>query len=119
MKVMLLNGSPHKQGCSAEILKLLQERFHAADIETEVFWIGTDPINGCTACKACSTLGHCRIDDGVNAFLDRMSGCDALAIACPVHFASAPGPFISVLDRVFYTARLRREVFAGKPGKTK
>ncbi len=116
MKVMLLNGSPHEAGCSAEILKIFRERLENANVETESFWIGTDPISGCTACKACGTLRRCRINDGVNVFLNRMIECDALVVACPVHFASAPGALISFLDRVFYTARLRREVLAGKPG---
>lgn len=115
MKVMLLCGSPHEKGCSAEILKIIQEKFNAADIETEVFWIGTEPISGCTACMACSKLGKCRIDDNVNIFSERMKACDALVIAAPVHFASAPGALISFLDRVFYTARLNRAAFAGKP----
>ena len=115
MKVMLLYGSPHKNGCSAEILKIMDKRFHAAGLETEVFWVGNEAISGCLACMACQTLGRCRIDDPVNVFLDHMEKCDALVIACPVHFASAPGVLISFLDRAFYAARKKTNHFAGMP----
>lgn len=115
MKVMMLNGSPHEAGCTAEALKVMRERFHSAGIETEVFWVGTEPISGCTGCKACLETHRCCIEDGVNVFLERMDGCDALVIAGPVHFASAPGAMISFLDRAFYVARMHRRPFAGKP----
>ena len=44
MKVALVNGSPHKKGCTytalCEVAKILNEE----EIETEFFWIGTKAL---------------------------------------------------------------------------
>ena len=115
MKIMLLYGSPHKEGCSAEILKIARRRFESAGLETETFWIGNEPVSGCLACKRCAVLGRCTIDDPVNVFLEHMRACDALMMACPVHFGAPPGTMVSFLDRAFYVARRHGNLFAGMP----
>ena len=68
MKVLLVNGSPHKKGCTYTALSEITKVLNEYDIETEIFWIGTKPIMGCTACGECSELGKCAFDDKVNEF---------------------------------------------------
>lgn len=115
MKVLMLNGSPHEYGCSAEMLKIMSKQFAGQGVETEIVWIGTKPINGCVACKQCVTTNRCAIDDGVNEFVDKLAQCDGLVIACPVLCSSAPGALVSFLNRVIYSARGKRDIFAFKP----
>ena len=47
MKVILVNGSPHKEGCTFVALKEVAKTLNANGIETEIFWIGNKPISGC------------------------------------------------------------------------
>ena len=40
MKVLLVNGSPHEQGCTNRALEELQAQFAREDAEAEIFWLG-------------------------------------------------------------------------------
>ena len=45
MKVLLVNGSPHKNGCTYTALEEISKTLQEEGIETEIFWIGTKPIS--------------------------------------------------------------------------
>ena len=113
MKILLVNGSPHEKGCTYTALKEIAVAAEAEGVETEIFWIGNKPINGCIACRGCRD-GHCALgnEDGVNALIDAINAADGVVFGTPVHFAGPAGNLHSMLDRVFYAKRS----FAGKPG---
>ena len=71
MKVLLLNGSPHAQGCTYTALCEVAGALEKNGIETEIFHIGTKPIAGCIACGSCLKTGKCVFDDGVNEFVEK------------------------------------------------
>ena len=50
MKVLLVNGSPHKAGCTNRALQEAAGTLNQEGIETEIFWIGNKPIGGCICC---------------------------------------------------------------------
>lgn len=56
MKVLLVNGSPHKEGCTYTALTEVEKSLNKEGIETDIFWIGNKPISGCIACKSCVKL---------------------------------------------------------------
>ena len=113
MKVLLLNGSPHKEGCTYTALCEVEKVLKQNDIETEIFQIGTDIITGCIACGACFKTGKCFRDDKVNEFIDKAKEADGFVFGSPVYYAGATGQISSFLDRVFYG---RTSIFEGKPG---
>ena len=53
MKVLLLNGSPHQQGCTAVALAEIAKTLDACGVESETLWIGKEPLRGCIACGGC------------------------------------------------------------------
>ena len=53
MKVILVNGSPHKEGCTYTALKEVEKELNIAGVETEIFHIGTKPLSGCLGCARC------------------------------------------------------------------
>ena len=113
MKVLLINGSPHANGCTAAALAELCGTLELCGMETEVYHIGTRPISGCIACHACAKLGKCAVDDGVNTLIARLDEFDAMVVGSPVYYAGPSGQCTAFLDRLFYSAsgKLR-----GKPG---
>ena len=117
MKVLLFNGSPHKNGCTYTALVEIQKTLKEEGIDSEIYQIGTEPIGACRACYACSKLGKCVIDDKVNEFVDYASGFDGFIFGSPVHYASAAGGITAFLDRAFFVASAsgRSDVFAHKP----
>jgi len=105
MKVLLVNGSPHKEGCTYTALREVAETLNAEGAETEIFWLGRQPVSGCTACGACAETGRCAIDDCVNAFAELAKGADGFVFGSPVHYASASGAVTSFMDRLFQSGK--------------
>ena len=116
MKVLLVNGSPHKKGCTFTALTEVAETLNKEEIDTEIFWVGTKPIVGCTACMKCIEIGRCSFNDYVNDFLDIVPDADGFIFGSPVHYAAASGAITSFMDRVFYADMLGgRQSFYLKP----
>lgn len=114
MKVLLVNGSPHREGCTYTALKEVGKALEDAGIEVETYWIGIKPLAGCIGCGACGTTGRCFMQDIVNEFLDKAKGFDGFVFGAPVHFAAIPGLMTSFMNRAFFSARAHHE-FQGKP----
>ena len=102
MNVLLVNGSPHKKGCTYTALTEVAKTLNEEDIDTEIFWIGTKPLAGCIACMKCAEIERCSFDDRVNDFLDIVNDADGFIFGSPVHYAAASGAITSFMDRVFY-----------------
>lgn len=102
MKVILVNGGPHQDGCTNLALEEISKVLGAEGIETEIFWVGNHPISGCIGCNKCLHTQRCFIDDKVNEFLEKAENADGFIFGSPVHFAAASGALTSFLDRAFY-----------------
>ena len=117
LNVLLINGSPNREGCTYTALGIVAEELKNAGIETNLIWVGNKPVSGCIACCSCkeSVSGRCAIDDdGVNAALELAENTDGFVFGSPVHYASAGGTIASFLDRMFFAGK--REYFTHKPG---
>lgn len=113
MKVLLVNGSPHRAGCTYTALHEVAVSLGAEGIETEIFWVGAQPVSGCMACGFCREHGKCVFDDCVNDFAQKAAEADGFVFGSPVHYASASGAMTSFMDRLFYSASAK--VFRHKP----
>lgn len=102
MKVLLVNGSPHKEGCTYTALSEVGKALEAEGIEVGTFWIGVKPLSGCIACKTCVSKHKCVFDDTVNQFLDIAGEYDGFVFGTPVHWGGASGAITSFMDRAFY-----------------
>ncbi len=102
MKVLLVNGGPHKEGCTHTALDVVADALRAEGIGAEEFWVGNKALNGCIACKTCVQKKKCVFDDKVNEFLDMAGDFDGFVFGTPVHWGGATGAITSLLDRVFY-----------------
>lgn len=103
MKVLIVNGSPRRQGNTSAALAEMETVFAQEGIEVETVQIGTKEIRGCIACNKCSELGRCVFDDIVNECAEKLAEADGLVIGTPVYYASANGSLVSLLDRLFYS----------------
>lgn len=112
-KVLLINGSPHQNGCTYTALREVASTLEKRGIETKIYQIGTKPVPGCIACGRCSETGRCIFDDGVNEIASGIDAYAALVVGSPVYYSGASGQICSFLDRLFYTAGNK---MAGKLG---
>lgn len=117
MKVLLINGSPNEKGCTFTALEEISKTLNEEGIETDIYYIGKDPIAPCRACRACGKIGRCVINDKVNGFLEYARNFDGYIIGSPVHYASASGGIIPFLDRAFFADFMSgHNSFIHKPG---
>jgi multimeric flavodoxin WrbA len=113
MKVLLVNGGPHKEGCTYTALTEIAKALNSEGINTEIFWVGLKPISGCIACGKCAELGKCVFDDAVNEFALKCKDADGFIFGTPVHYAAASGAITSFMDRLFYSGK--KDLFRLKP----
>lgn len=112
MKVLLVNGGPHKNGCTRRALGEIAEALRQNDVKPELIWLGNEPYSSCLSCYQCFETGRCVVDDYVNVFLDKAMTADGFVFGSPVHYAAATGALTSFMDRVFFG---KSKVFRGKP----
>lgn len=105
MKVLLINGSPRKNGNTAAALSAIEKELAAQQIETVSIQVGNQAIRGCMACGGCrrTSGGLCVFtEDPVNECVRLMAECDGLVIGSPVYYSGIAGTMKSFLDRFFY-----------------
>ncbi len=114
MKVLLINGSPHKNGATNRALLEIEGELLKNDIEVEKIWLGNDEMSGCISCGFCYKNKRCFRDDLVNEVGSKLDLYDGIIVGSPVHYASASGFLTSFLDRLFYVygAKMKGKVYA-------
>ncbi len=117
MKILLVNGSPNRHGCTNRALEEVAKTLNLEGIDTEIFWIGNKPIQNCISCHKCETTGECIFEDGVKIFHKIVKDSDGLILGSPVHYAGASGSLASFMGRAFISdlAGNENRLFALKP----
>ena len=63
MKVVLINGSPHRKGNTFIALSEVAGALEKEGVQTEIIQLGIKAVQGCIACNKCAELGHCVFQD--------------------------------------------------------
>ena len=113
MKVLMINGSPHKNGNTAIALQEMERIFQENGIEVETLHIGNKPIRVCIACRSCAKTGKCVFDDMVNQAAPLFEEADGLVVASPVYYASANATLVAFLDRLFFSTHFDKRMKVG------
>ena len=99
MKVLLINGSANKNGCTNRALTEVAKTLAEEGIESEIFQIGANPIRDCIGCMQCAkTLKNntCVFgDDIVNSLIEKAKDCDGFVFGTPVYYAHPSGRILS------------------------
>lgn len=106
-EVLILVGSPHKDGKSALFGRKLSEYLRLSGAAVTFFEIAKYPVAACTGCNVCCETGTCCIKgDAWNVLARHMESCAALVVIAPVYFAGPSGWLKAALDRCqMYWAR--------------
>ena len=115
MKVLLINGSPRKEGNTFTALSEISRQLSTHGIDSSLVWVGNSYVRGCIACGKCREAGsnRCIFDDDVtNRVIAEMESCDALIIGAPVYYGQPSSQALALQQRMLYAAN---PVFAGKP----
>ena len=113
MKVLLINGSPHKAGTTSVALNEAARVLEAEGVECEIMHIGADSLRGCVACGHCKKAGKCVFDDSVNEAAEKFREADGIIVGAPVYYASPNGTVIAFLDRLFHSTPFDKTMKVG------
>ena len=102
MKVVIINGSPNKEGNTVYGLNLVAEELKKEGIEVEWLQVGGTKVRGCIGCWKCGEIGKCIFNsDIVNGSLETIAEADGILIGSPVYYEGINGSLKSFLDRAF------------------
>ena len=114
MKVVLINGSPHRKGNTFIALSEVAGALEKEGVQTEIIQLGIKAVQGCIACNKCAELGHCVFQDTLyNQVREALQEADGIVVVSPVYYAGPNGALCALLDRVFYSCS---ELLAYKAG---
>lgn len=115
MKVLLINGSPRREGNTNAALNEIAQQLAKNGIDSEIVWIGVKPTRGCIGCAKCRENGKglCAFNDDVcNEVIQKMKECDALVVGSPVFYGQPTGQVLSLQQRMLFAGSAN---FANKP----
>ena len=116
MKVLLVNGSPNRKGCTYVALKQIQDTLSEENIDSEIYHVGHKDIRGCIDCRKCSELGKCVYDDEVNAFVEKAEEFDGYIFGGPVYYGTINPTLTNFMTRVFFSSFFGgKRIFRLKP----
>ena len=110
-KVLILFGSPHKEGHTAALLKQYTEKLDT-DADIHMVYAYDEKAKPCFGCGFCAH-GLCACGDMYDVY-DALEESDLLIVASPVYNLSFPAPLKNILDR-FQVYWVQRFVNQKKP----
>ncbi len=114
-KVLMVNGSPRQNGNTARALKEVADALAKEGVDSEIVWIGVQPVRGCIACGQCQkkNLGRCAFDDDIaNRIVEKLADADGFVLGSPTYYGQPNGALLAVWQRVCFSASARVQ---GKP----
>lgn len=118
MEVVAINGSPNKNGNTAQAIQIVANELAKEDIKTKIIHIGNKEIRGCVACMGCARAQNeqCALtgNEIVNDSIAQMKAADGIILASPVYFSGISGTMKAFLDRAFFVSGMNGNLFRHK-----
>jgi multimeric flavodoxin WrbA len=115
-KLVILMGSPRKEGNSAVMAQRLAEGAAKAGATVDSFYLHAMDIKPCTGCDRCQgeDAGGCVIDDAMQGVYKKLRETDSIVFASPVYWFSVSAQLKTVIDRIYAVGGGDKNVLAGK-----
>jgi multimeric flavodoxin WrbA len=115
-KVVLLCGSPRRQGNTVQVLEECARVINSAGISTEVVSLAGKKIESCVSCGKCAQLKKCALNDGLNEIIEQIRAANGFIVGAPVYFGTARGEIMSALQRIGMVSRSSDSFLSGMIG---
>lgn len=100
MNIIIINGSPRKNGATAKILHKMEEcLYQKENVNIEFIHIADLGINPCSGCCSCYKTGFCYIEDDAEKLSKKISLADGLIIGSPTYASNISGILKQFIDR--------------------
>ncbi|MDD3905787.1 MAG: flavodoxin family protein [Candidatus Omnitrophica bacterium] len=104
-KILILNGSPKKNGNTDTLVRWFVEGVSSKDAEIEIIHAARlkFKVGGCTSCRICQKIKRfeCVINDDVKDVLKKMAKADIIVFATPLYFYASSAQLKLIIDRMF------------------
>lgn len=121
MNVLILMGSPRRNGNTAELCKPLMEELERLGVQTRYLVLSDLDIRPCLGCYACQDVQGeygCAQKDDMETVVAQVLWADCLVLATPIYSWYCTAPMKAVLDRHFglnkFYRSARGSLWAGK-----
>ena len=121
MQVLIINGSPRKNGVTAAVLHRIEENLRKAGIDVLFYNLGEMKMSHCTGCNYCYRTGYCCMEDDAELLSKRMEEADGVILGSPTYASNVSGLMKDFIDRGHFVIEqlLHKKVLyhGGKRGK--
>ena len=101
-KIVVITGSPRKNGNSFAMTDAFIQAAEARGHTITRFDAAMKKVGGCRACETCFKTGKaCSFDDDFNTIAPAILEADAVVFTMPVYWYSIPAQIKGVIDRLF------------------
>ena len=99
MKVLIINGSPRKNGITATALHMLEEELFKSGVEVDFVNLSDIKMSHCIGCCSCYKTGRCCIDDDAERLSNRIAEADGIVLGSPTYASNVSGLMKDFIDR--------------------
>lgn len=100
MKILILQGSPNRDGSTAMLADEFARGARQAGHEAERVDVAHAGVRPCTGCVVCGYGARpCVQRDGMDAIAEKVLGADLLALATPLYYYGMTAQLKIVIDR--------------------
>ncbi|MBR6862338.1 MAG: flavodoxin family protein [Acidaminococcaceae bacterium] len=99
MKIVVLMGSPNKNGSTSILVKEFQRGAEEAGHRADVVDVCHADIHPCTGCVVCGYEGPCVQKDDVEGIRSRLLASDMVVFATPLYYYGMSAQLKTVVDR--------------------
>ena len=99
MQVLIINGSPRKNGVTAAVLHRIEENLRGAGIKVLFYNLREMKMSHCTGCNYCYRTGHCYMEDDAELLSKRIEEADGIVLGSPTYASNVSGLMKDFIDR--------------------
>ena len=105
-KIFAVNGSPRKNGNTAQLLQKALEGAASVGAEVKLIQLADLNFSGCRSCFACKRLANpapgCVLKDDLAETLKELLQADGIILGSPIYFGTETGLYRNFLERLFF-----------------
>ena len=104
--IFAINGSPRKNGNTAQLLQKALEGAASVGAEVKLIQLADLNFSGCRSCFACKKLANpsssCILKDDLAEILKELLQADGIIMGSPIYFGAESGLYRNFLERLFF-----------------
>ena len=107
MKLLAINGSPRKNGNTAQLLEKVVAGAVSANAQAEIVHLRELKFSGCISCFQCKeptgkSYGRCAVRDDLTAVLDKAHEADVIVLGSPFYFSTETAFMRACMERLWF-----------------